>query len=296
MNLWIQRIAARLAPALAAAALLAAPVASLASGGGVPLDRFPTSKLTDPAALQNGAKLFVNYCLGCHSANLLRYNRLQDIGLTDVQIRDNLMFTATKTGDPMRIAMAPSDAKSWFGALPPDLSVTARSRSSGDGSGSDWLYSYLRSYYRDATRATGWNNAVFANVGMPHVLYELQGTRGATLEEIKAVRDEKTGKTTGFARTVVSFDRDGQRTETTEKITEGHPHEGSTIKLGPASGGKLTQAQYDEQISDLVAFLTYMADPSAKTRVRLGTWVLLFLSLFTLLAWWLNREYWKDIK
>jgi ubiquinol-cytochrome c reductase cytochrome c1 subunit len=296
MNLWIQRLAARLAPALAAAALLAAPVASLAAGGGVPLDRFPTSKLTDPAALQNGAKLFVNYCLGCHSANLLRYNRLQDIGLTDVQIRDNLMFTGTKTGDPMRIAMAPSDAKSWFGALPPDLSVTARARSSGDGSGSDWLYSYLRSYYRDATRATGWNNAVFANVGMPHVLYELQGTRGATLEEIKAVRDEKTGKTTGFMKTVVSFDREGQRTETSEKITGGHPHEGSTIKLGPATGGKLTQAQYDEQISDLVAFLTYMADPSAKTRVRLGTWVLLFLSLFTLLAWWLNREYWKDIK
>jgi ubiquinol-cytochrome c reductase cytochrome c1 subunit len=291
MTHWISRLAARLARALAAAAIVAVPVSAHAAGGGYPLDHFPKEKLTDPAALQNGAKVFVNYCLGCHSANLMRYNRLQDIGLTEAQIKDNLMFTATKVGDPMRIAMSPNDAKEWFGALPPDLSVIARARSSHDGSGSDWLYTFLRSYYRDATRATGWNNAVFSNVGMPHVLYELQGSRSVTIEEIKK------GEGQGFVKTVVSFDAaTGARTEKSEKIEGGHPHEGSVVKLGPAVGGKLTQAQYDEQIADLVAFLTYVSDPSAKTRMRLGVWVLIFLSLFTVLAWWLNREYWKDIK
>jgi ubiquinol-cytochrome c reductase cytochrome c1 subunit len=300
MTHWISRLAARaaarIAPVLAAAALVAAPLASQAAGSGYPLDAFPKSKLTDQAALQNGAKLFVNYCLGCHSANLMRYNRLQDIGLTEEQIRNNLMFTATKVGDPMRIAMAPNDAKEWFGALPPDLSVTARARSSHDGSGADWLYTYLRTYYRDATRATGWNNLVFPAVGMPHVLYELQGSRGVTIEEIKAVKDEKTGATTGFTKTVVTFDEQGTRSEQVSQLADKYLHEGSAFKLGPAVGGKLTQAQYDEQIADLVAFMTYVADPSAKTRVRLGVWVLMFLSLFTVLAWWLNREYWKDIK
>jgi ubiquinol-cytochrome c reductase cytochrome c1 subunit len=157
------------------------------------------------------------------------------------------------------------------------------------------MYTYLRSYYRDATRATGWNNAVFPNVGMPHVLFELQGTRGVTSEEIRADKGEG-GQGHGFTKTVVSFDASGQRTEKVEKIESGHLHEGSTVKFGPAVGGKLTQAQYDEQIADLVAFLTYVSDPSAKTRTQLGTWVLLFLAGFTVLAWWLNREYWKDIK
>jgi ubiquinol-cytochrome c reductase cytochrome c1 subunit len=300
MTHWISRLAARVlartAPTLAAIAIAATPVVSQAAGGGVPLDPFPKAKLTDQGALQNGARLFVNYCLGCHSANLMRYNRLQDIGLTDEQIRNNLMFTATKVGDPMRIAMAPNDAKEWFGALPPDLSVIARARSSHDGSGADWLYTYLRSYYRDATRATGWNNAVFPNVGMPHVLFALQGSRGATFEEIKAVKDEQTGKTTGFTKTVVTFDNQGNRSEQVTKLDDKHLHEGTVVRLGPAVGGTLTQAQFDEQIADLVAFMTYMADPTAKSRVRLGVWVLFFLSLFTVLAWWLNREYWKDIK
>jgi ubiquinol-cytochrome c reductase cytochrome c1 subunit len=289
------RPATRLARWLAAW-LLATPLAAVAAGGGVPLDPFPTAKLTDPAALQNGARLFVNYCLGCHSLGLMRYNRLTDLGLTEAQIRDNLMFTGQKVGDQMRIAMTAGDAKQWFGALPPDLSLTARSRSSPDGSGSDWLFSFLRSFYRDDTRATGWNNAVFAAVGMPHVLWELQGSRGATFEEVKAVRDEKTGAVTGHTRTRTTFDTQGQRTEKTEKLTGGHPHEGTVVRLSPAVGGTLTQAQFDGQIADLVAFLTYVSDPSAKTRVRLGTWVLMFLSLFAVMAWWLNREYWKDVK
>jgi ubiquinol-cytochrome c reductase cytochrome c1 subunit len=290
-------LSARLAACLMAIGMALAPAVSQASGEAIRLDHFPTDKLNDQAALQNGAKLFVNYCLNCHSANLMRYNRLTDIGLTEAQIKDNLLFTGTKVGDTMKTAMSAADAKAWFGALPPDLSVTARSRASADGSGPDWLYTYLRSYYRDGSKATGWNNVVFPNVGMPHVLWELQGVRGATIEETKAVKDGTQGKDGhGFARTVISLGADGQRTERTEKIEGGHPHEGTEIKLGTPAGGKLTQAAYDEQIADLVAYLTYMADPSAKTRVRLGTWVLIFLSLFTLLAWWLNREFWKDVK
>jgi ubiquinol-cytochrome c reductase cytochrome c1 subunit len=267
-----------------------------AAGGGFPLDHFPKEKMTDQAALQNGAKLFVNYCLNCHGVTSMRYNRLQDIGLTDGQIRKNLLFTADKVGEPMKIAMAPEDAKAWFGALPPDLSVIARSRASHDGSGSDWLYTYLRTYYRDATRPTGWNNALFENVGMPHVLWELQGSRGVTIEEIKAVKDAKSGEATGFTKTVVAFDEAGQRTEKTEKLEGRMHHESRQVTLGKAAGGTMSQAEYDSAVADLVAFLTFVGDPSAAQRARLGVWVLLFLSLFTVFAWWLNKEYWKDIK
>lgn len=154
-------------------ALLFAPLAALAAGG-VKLDRAP-DRSTDPAALQNGAKLFVNYCLNCHGASYVRYNRLQDIGLTEQQIKDSLMFTAEKIGEPMGISMSRKDSKEFFGAWPPDLSLIARSRASGDGSGADWLYTYLRGFYRDESRPTGWNNVAFESVGMPHVLWELQG-------------------------------------------------------------------------------------------------------------------------
>lgn len=144
------------------------------SGAELHLDHVP-NKRTDNAALQNGAKIFVNYCLNCHSASYMRYNRLQDIGLSEAQIKDNLLFTADKIGEPMRIGMTHTDAKAWFGAAPPDLTLIARARASEFGSGPDWLYTYLRSFYRDESRPTGWNNTVFENVGMPHVLYELQG-------------------------------------------------------------------------------------------------------------------------
>jgi ubiquinol-cytochrome c reductase cytochrome c1 subunit len=144
------------------------------------------------AALQNGAKLFVNYCLNCHSASYLRYNRLQDIGLSEEQIKGNLLFTAEKTGETMMIAMQRADAKAWFGAAPPDLSVIARARASEFGSGSDWLYTYLRGFYRDDARPTGWNNVVFANVGMPHVLWELQGEQAMGADhKLKLVKPGK---------------------------------------------------------------------------------------------------------
>lgn len=155
-------------------ALLFAPLAAFASGTELHLDKAP-DRSNDMAALQNGAKVFVNYCLGCHGASYMRYNRLKDIGLTDQQIKDNLLFTADKVGEPMRIAMQRADAKQWFGAAPPDLTVIARARASEFGSGPDWLYTYLRTFYRDESRPTGWNNLVFANVGMPHVLWDLQG-------------------------------------------------------------------------------------------------------------------------
>ena len=267
-----------------------------ASGGGYPLDHFPTDKLTDQAALQNGAKLFVNYCLGCHGASAMRYNRLRDIGLNEIQIKENLLFTGDKVGDQMRIAMRASDAKAWFGALPPDLSVIVRSRASGDGSGSDWLYTYLRSYYRDASRQIGWNNAVFENVGMPHPFWELQGLRGATVEEVKAVKDEKTGEVTGYEKVTISYGLDGERSEVSAKLEGAHHHAGRNLVLGKPEGGKLDAARFDSEMADVVAFLTYMSDPSAKERTRLGVWVMLYLALFTVLAWWLNREYWKDVK
>jgi ubiquinol-cytochrome c reductase cytochrome c1 subunit len=155
-------------------ALLCAPLMAFAAEVALQLDKAP-DRSRDFAALQNGAKVFVNYCLNCHSASYFRYNRLTDIGLTEQQIKDNLLFAADKVGETMTIAMRRADAKLWFGAAPPDLTVIARARASNYGSGGDWLYTYLRGFYRDDNRPTGWNNTVFSNVGMPHVLWELQG-------------------------------------------------------------------------------------------------------------------------
>lgn len=155
-------------------ALLCLPLLAFAAGAELHLDKAP-DRSRDFAGLQNGAKVFINYCLNCHSASYFRYNRLTDIGLTEQQIKDNLLFTADKVGELMTIAMRRTDAKQWFGAAPPDLTVIARARASEFGSGADWLYTYLRGFYRDDSRPTGWNNTVFSNVGMPHVLWELQG-------------------------------------------------------------------------------------------------------------------------
>jgi ubiquinol-cytochrome c reductase cytochrome c1 subunit len=152
------------------AAILFVPGLLLAAEAGYRLDPSPHEP-TDLISLQAGAKLYVNYCLGCHSAQYMRYNRLTELGLTEQQIRDNLMFTADKVGEPMKGPLEPKAAKQWFGVAPPDLSVVSRSR------GADWLYTYLRTFYRDPKTVTGWNNAVFENVGMPHALWTLQGQR-----------------------------------------------------------------------------------------------------------------------
>ncbi len=251
---------------LALLATLALVGPALAAGGGVAWDKFPKERLTDMAALQNGAKLFTNYCLNCHAAAFVRYNRLRDIGLSEDQIRSNLIFTGLKVGETMKVALDPKDAKDWFGAVPPDLTLVARSRADGSkGSGADYLYTYLRSYYRDGSRATGWNNLAFPNVGMPHVLWELQGQQRAVFADEKDPHDA--------ARTVHVF-------KGFETIVP----------------GKLSTAEYNDTVADLVAFMTWMSEPMRAERVRLGVWVMLFLALFTFIAWRLNAAFWKDIK
>jgi ubiquinol-cytochrome c reductase cytochrome c1 subunit len=249
---------------LASLALLS-PIAH-AAGDGPAWDKFPQQRLTDMAALQNGAKLFVNYCQNCHAAAFMRYNRMRDIGLTEEQIKLNLMFASQKVGDTMKVALDPREAKDWFGGVPPDLTVIARSRSvPGKGSGADYLYTYLRSYYRDETKATGWNNLAFPNVAMPNVLWELQGQQRALFADEKDPHDPKKSV---------------------------HVFKG----FEPITAGTMTQSQYNDNVADLVAFLQWMGEPMQGERVRLGVWVLLFLAVFTVIAWRLNAAFWKDVK
>ena len=236
-----------------------------ANEGGIQWDKFPQEKVSDVASLQNGAKLFVNYCLNCHSASFMRYNRMRDLDLSEDQIKKNLLFASDKVGDVMKTALDPKHAKDWFGTAPPDLSVIARSRSGSNGTGADYLYTYLRSYYRDNTRPTGWNNLAFPNVGMPHVLWELQGQRAARFVERKDPHDP----------------------EKTVHVQDGFE------QLAP---GKLSPLAYDDAVGDLVAFLQWMGEPSQQARVRIGVWVLLFLAGFIVIAWRLNAAYWKDVK
>ncbi len=232
-----------------------------ASEGGMAWDKAPNNT-NDLGSLQNGAKLFVNYCLNCHSAAFMRFNRLKDIGLTEQQIKDNLLFTTEKVGDTMKAAIDPKQAKDWFGGNPPDLTVIARSRSGAGGTGADYLYTYLRTYYRDETKATGWNNLAFPSVAMPHVLWELQGVRAP-------VFDEK----------------------------EEHGHKVSVFKgWKQVTPGAMTPLQYDQAMGDLVGYLQWMGEPAQNTRIRVGVWVLIFLLILTFVAWRLNAAFWKDVK
>jgi ubiquinol-cytochrome c reductase cytochrome c1 subunit len=236
-----------------------------ASEAGYPWDKFPTEKLTDMAALQSGARLFVNYCLNCHSAAYMRYNRLRDIGLTEDQIKKNLLFTTEKVGETMKVSLDPRQAKDWFGAQPPDLSVIARSRAEiGRGTGADYLYTYLRTFYRDDTRPTGWNNLAFPNVGMPNVLWELQGQRTAKFVEMKDPHEEGVSlhRFAGFEATTT---------------------------------GQLSEHAFDEAVADLVAYMQWMGEPAQATRIRVGVWVLLFLGMLTVFVWRLNAAYWRSV-
>ncbi len=162
-------------------ALTLLPISALANTE-VHLDKAPIDA-SNQASLQRGARTFINNCLNCHSASYMRYNRLQDIGLTEKQIKENLLFTTEKVGDPMTAAISKNDAKKWFGVAPPDLSVEVRAR------GADWVYSYMRGFYRDSASATGWSNCVFdpvtCKVAMPHVLYDLQGEQSMNHETHK---------------------------------------------------------------------------------------------------------------
>jgi ubiquinol-cytochrome c reductase cytochrome c1 subunit len=239
------------------------PGLALAAEAGYPLDKAP--ERDSVASLQNGAKLFVNYCLNCHSANAMRYNRLHDLGLSDDEIKNNLLFTQEKVGGMMTVAMQPDDAKAWFGAVPPDLSVIARAKASREGSGADYLYTYLRTFYKDDTRPTGWNNMVLPNVAMPHVLWQLQGVQEAKFEDVADEHEpgKKEHKFVGFQQ---------------------------------VSPGQMNTQDYDANVADLVAYLEWMAEPAQNTRKRLGTIVVLFLAAFAFLAWRLNESYWKEVK
>ncbi len=230
--------------------LVAAPVVALASEAGVHLDKAPVN-LADQESLQRGARMFVNYCLNCHSASSMRYIRMQDIGLSEDLIKENLMFAAEKPGELMKVGMTKADGKTWFGATPPDLSVIARSR------GADWLYTYLRSFYRDETRPTGWNNVVFDKVGMPHVMWSLQGEMAPVMK------------------------KEGEH-EVIERLELVKP-------------GSVTLAEYDAMVGDLVNYLVWMGEPAQVQRKQLGIIVLAFLAIFFVVAYYLKKEFWKDI-
>ncbi|WP_028312451.1 cytochrome c1 [Derxia gummosa] len=283
-----KKLLAAVSAVVAAAAMWISPAAQ-ANGGGVELDHFPKAKATDLAALQNGAKLFVNYCLNCHGLSAVRYNRLTELGLTKEQIQDNLMFTTDKIGDQMTIAMNAKDAKSFFGVTPPDLTLEARARSTEEAPGVDWIYTYLRSFYRDADRPTGWNNTVFPNVGMPHILYGLQGPRELKVEEVKP---EGAGADAKWVKVTTTYDATGFKTEKTEPADAHH----ESVHREFTAGDAAKAAAYDEQVGDIVAFLAWTAEPIKQTRIKLGAVVLAFLAVFTFLAWRLNAAYWKDIR
>ena len=226
----------------------------------VRLDRAPINQ-NDLVSLQRGAHTYVNYCLGCHGAAYMRYNRLTDLGLTEQQIKSHLILGEAKVGDLMKTSMDAKEAREWFGATPPDLTVIARSRSSADGSGGDWLYTYLRSFYRDTSRPTGWNNTVYPNVGMPHVLYQLQGQ---------------------------------QVLQVTERAQPGG-HKEKVQRLVLDKPGTLSALEYDRTVADLVNFLVYVGEPGRHTRVTVGIFVLIFLGALLALVYALKKEYWKDV-
>ncbi|MEO5691842.1 MAG: cytochrome c1 [Usitatibacter sp.] len=236
--------------------LLFVPALAWAASGHVHLDRAPID-LHDRLSLQRGAQTFVNNCLNCHSAAAMRYTRLTDLGLTEAQIKDNLVFTGEKIGEPMVASINPAVSKAAFGVVPPDLSLVGRSR------GPDWLYTYMRSFYRDPASKTGWNNAIFPSVAMPHVLWEYQGT---------------------------------QAMEVTEHVDH---NSGDTVKhrkLVMERPGTLSAIEYDRQVADLVNYLAYMGEPAQADRKLWGVLVLFFLAGFFVLALMLKNEYWKDVR
>jgi len=265
------------------------PTALLAAETGYRLDRAPIDQ-RDLLSLQAGARLFVNYCLNCHGAQYMRYNRLTDLGLTEAQIKDNLILTDAKIGDTMKVPLSAKDGKSMFGVAPPDLSVIGRSRSA------DWLYTYLRTFYRDSKSATGWNNALFPQVAMPHALWEQQGPRVTTIESVFAELDANK-KVAGHAKTTLVLDENGFRNEKTEKLPAGKDyHVGTTITFTPSASAKGSVVAYDTAVRDLVNFLVYIAEPNAVSRQNIGIVVLFALGVLLIFVYALKKEYWKDVK
>ena len=234
-----------------------APALTLASSeSGVQLED-ANIDLADQASLQRGAKYFVNQCMGCHSLQYMRYNRMaEDIGIDEVALRQNLILNGSKPGDLMTIAMRAEDAEKWFGTAVPDLTLVTRWRSP------DWLYTYLKSFYKDDSRPYGVNNLVFPDVGMPHVLASVQGVQSPVFEE--------------------------RQTEGGETVTK-------VVGVESAQGGSMAAEEYDAMVRDLTNFLTYAGEPIILERQTLGKYVILFLLLFFILAYALKKEYWKDV-
>ncbi len=254
---------------LIAIAFALMPAFALAAGGaGVPLDEMKVD-LEDKASMQRGAQVFVNYCMGCHSAKFARYNRVaRDLGIPEEAMQENLIFAETKIGNLMEIAMRPDDSKKWFGATPPDLTLVARVR------GADWLYTYLRSFYKDDSRPYGVNNAVFKDVGMPHVLQSLQGMQEKGCAPVADGVDPLTGL---------------------QHYTDSCAEDADNKVLFLAEKGSMSEKEYDTAVADLTNFLVYMAEPMALDRQRIGFWVLLFLAILFVPVYYLNRDYWRDI-
>lgn len=243
--------------AAALAALLAACAGPALAAEGGALDGHANVDVGNVASLQRGARNFVNYCMGCHSAQYVRYNRLaQDLQISEKQLVENLMFAAEKPQETMTIAMRPDDAKRWFGTAVPDLSLIARNR------GPDYLYNFLRGFYLDPARPTGVNNLMLPNAAMPHVLWELQGVNEAVFEE---------------------------------HTVDGVAHK-SFKEFRQVTPGKLSAEEYDQFARDIVNFLAYIGEPMQLERQRLGIWVLAFLLVFGILAYLLKQEIWKDVK
>jgi len=231
-------------------ALCMAPFSLYAAEPGIPLDKAPIDQ-SDNAALQRGAETFVHYCLSCHGASFMRYNRHRDIGLdNEAEVLKKLVLTGQKAGDLMLTAMRKNEGEEWFGVIPPDLSVIARSR------GADWLYTYLRTFYRDESTGSGWNNLVFDRAAMPHVLYNLQGEQNLVVKTV-----------------------DGKEVK--------------SLKL--ASPGTMTTSEFDKFVADLVNYLVYLGEPAANDRKELGMIVMIFLLGMLGLTYVLYQEYWKDI-
>ena len=229
---------------------------TLAASNGYPLDKANIDP-NDTESLRRGATLFANYCFNCHSAALMRYNRIgQDLGYDEAQLESLFIFTGAKVGDLMEIALPPEDAKRWFGVVPPDLSVVSRSR------GVDWIYTYLRSFYQDPSRPWGVNNAVFKDVAMPHVLWELQGLQAPQFD--------------------VHTNEEGVKQQV---ITN----------LNLIETGQLSAEQFDTAVRDIVNYLHYMGEPTKQTRLALGKWVIIYLMIFFVVVLFLKKEYWKDV-
>jgi len=234
------------------AGLLVSATAFAASGGNLQQSGVD---LTDRGSLQRGAQLFMNYCSGCHSLKYLRYSRMgEDLGLTEDEVMNNLNFSGAKYGEQIRNAMPPEHAEKWFGKMPPDLSLISRVR------GSDWVYTYLKSFYLDESRPLGWNNKLFPNASMPNPLWELQGLQHAEYGE-------------------------------PDKATGERPVHG--LKL--AQPGEQDAQAFDQTVRDITNFLAYAGEPAALKRQGIGVWVILFLAALAFLAWLLKEEYWKDV-